>query len=59
MSQPDFHQILGIPPSASAAEIKQRLRFHNTGSGQQEALIIGQLDGRGLAGAVRCCRVTA
>lgn len=26
MSQPDFHQILGIPPSASAAEIKRAFK---------------------------------
>jgi len=52
-----FRDLLRIRASSSlfrlpsAAEIRQRLRFHNTGSGQQEALIVGQLEGRGLAGA--------
>jgi pullulanase-type alpha-1,6-glucosidase len=35
----------------TADEIKQRLRFHNTGSGQIASLLVGHLDGRGYDGA--------
>lgn len=36
---------------ASAADVQRRLVFHNTGPSQDPALIVGHLDGRGLAGA--------
>jgi hypothetical protein len=35
----------------SAADIKQRLRFYNTGSKQVATVIVGHLDGAGYAGA--------
>jgi pullulanase-type alpha-1,6-glucosidase len=35
----------------SADEVSRRLRFHNTGPTQQPAVVVGQLDGRGLPGA--------
>jgi len=35
----------------SAAEIKNRLRFYNTGSRQNPVVIVGHLDGVGLAGS--------
>ncbi|MBD8527368.1 alpha-1,6-glucosidase domain-containing protein [Pseudomarimonas arenosa] len=36
---------------SSAAQVRQRLRFLNTGPQQRAGLIIGHLDGRGLEGA--------
>ncbi|MCU7369653.1 pullulanase-type alpha-1,6-glucosidase [Paucibacter sp. O1-1] len=36
---------------ATAAAVQQRLRFHNTGPQQNPLLLVGELDGRGLAGA--------
>lgn len=36
---------------ASADEVQARLVFHNTGPAQQPAVIVGELNGRGLAGA--------
>ncbi|MFG6447137.1 alpha-1,6-glucosidase domain-containing protein [Roseateles sp. BYS180W] len=35
----------------SAAEVRQRLRFHNTGPQQQATLLVGELDGQRLPGA--------
>lgn len=35
----------------SAEGIAQRLRFHNTGPAQTPTVVVGHLDGRGLAGA--------
>ena len=35
----------------TAADVKQRLRFHNTGPGQDPVVIAGHLDGRGYPGA--------
>ncbi len=35
----------------SAAEVKQRLKFYNTGSAQVPTVLAGHLDGRGYAGA--------
>ncbi|MCX2864720.1 DUF3372 domain-containing protein [Paucibacter sp. PLA-PC-4] len=35
----------------SAAAVQQRLQFHNTGPQQNPLLLVGELDGRGLAGA--------
>jgi len=52
-----FRDLLKIRASSrlfrlgSAAEIQRRLRFHNTGSAQQPAVLMAQLDGDGLAGA--------
>ncbi len=52
-----FRDLLRIRASSSlfrldtAAAVQQRLRFHNTGPGQNPALVVGELDGRGLAGA--------
>ncbi|MDE2159729.1 MAG: pullulanase-type alpha-1,6-glucosidase, partial [Burkholderiales bacterium] len=36
----------------SADEIEQRLKFYNTGPGQQGSVIVGHVDGQGLPGAV-------
>ncbi len=52
-----FRDLLKIRASSrlfrlrSADEIKQRLRFHNTGSGQVPTVLAGHLDGQGYAGA--------
>ncbi|MES2719146.1 MAG: pullulanase-type alpha-1,6-glucosidase [Pseudomonadota bacterium] len=52
-----FRDLLRIRASSSlfrldtAAAVQQRLRFHHTGPGQNPALVVGELDGRGLAGA--------
>jgi len=52
-----FRDLLKIRASSAlfrlrtADEVNQRLRFHNTGPDAMAGLIIGQLDGRGLAGA--------
>jgi pullulanase/glycogen debranching enzyme len=35
----------------SAADIKSRLHFHNTGAAQVETVLVGQIDGNGYAGA--------
>ncbi|HMZ00986.1 MAG TPA: DUF3372 domain-containing protein, partial [Burkholderiaceae bacterium] len=35
----------------SAADIRSRLHFHNTGSAQVETVLVGQVDGAGYAGA--------
>jgi len=35
----------------SAADIKARLKFHNTGSAQEATVLIGQIDGQGYVGA--------
>jgi pullulanase-type alpha-1,6-glucosidase len=35
----------------TAAAVQQRLHFHNTGPAQNPALVVAELDGRGLAGA--------
>ncbi len=36
----------------SAADVEQRLHFHNTGPAQEPTVIVGELDGRGMADAV-------
>ncbi len=52
-----FRDLLRIRASStlfrltSAAEIKNRLRFYNTGSQQNPVVIVGHLDGAGLAGS--------
>ncbi|GJJ00911.1 hypothetical protein RugamoR64_14490 [Duganella rhizosphaerae] len=52
-----FRDLLAIRSSSTlfrlrtAADIKQRLRFHNTGSGQVPTVIVAHLDGAGYAGA--------
>ncbi|MES2162408.1 MAG: alpha-1,6-glucosidase domain-containing protein [Pseudomonadota bacterium] len=52
-----FRDLLAIRASSTlfrlrtAADIKQRLRFHNTGSGQVPTVIVAHLDGAGYAGA--------
>ncbi len=52
-----FRDLLRIRSSStlfrlkSAAEIKNRLRFYNTGSQQNPVVIVGHLDGLGLAGS--------
>ncbi|MBL0086734.1 MAG: DUF3372 domain-containing protein [Ideonella sp.] len=52
-----FRDLLKIRASSTlfrlrtADEVSQHLRFHNTGPGQVPGLIVGQLDGQGLAGA--------
>jgi pullulanase len=52
-----FRDLLAIRSSSTlfrlrtAADIKQRLRFHNTGSGQLPTVIVAHLDGTGYAGA--------
>jgi len=52
-----FRDLLEIRASSrlfhlrTAAEIKQRLTFYNTGSGQEPTVIAGHLDGRGYARA--------
>ena len=52
-----FRDLLAIRSSSTlfrlrtAADIKQRLRFHNTGSGQVPTVIAAHLDGAGYAGA--------
>lgn len=52
-----FRDLLRIRASSTllrlrtADDIKARLRFHNTGSGQDPAVLIGQVDGTGYAGA--------
>src|SRR5690606_19656114 len=35
----------------TAEDVRQRLRFHNTGPGQNPLVIVGELDGRGYPGA--------
>jgi pullulanase-type alpha-1,6-glucosidase len=53
----DFRDLLRIRASSrlfrlrSAAEVKARLKFYNTGSRQNPVLIAGHLDGAGLDGA--------
>ncbi len=53
-----FRDLLAIRSSSTlfrlrtAADIKQRLRFHNTGSGQVPTVIVVHLDGAGYAGAI-------
>jgi pullulanase len=53
----EFRDLLKIRASStlfrlrSAAEIRQRLRFANTGPTQQPQVLVGHLDGAGLAGA--------
>jgi pullulanase/glycogen debranching enzyme len=52
-----FRDLLAIRKSSSllrlrsAADIKARLKFHNTGSAQEATVLIGQIDGQGYAGA--------
>jgi pullulanase len=52
-----FRDLLRIRASStlfrlrSADDIKSRLKFFNTGSGQVETVLVGHLDGTGLAGA--------
>ena len=52
-----FRDLLAIRSSSTlfrlrtAADIKQRLRFHNTGSGQVPTVIVAHLDGAGYTGA--------
>ena len=52
-----FRDLLKIRASTTllrlptAAEIQARLRFRNTGSTQEPTVLVGQLDGTGLAGA--------
>lgn len=52
-----FRDLLRIRASSalfrltSAADIKKRLRFYNTGAKQNPVVIVGHLDGAGLAGA--------
>jgi pullulanase len=52
-----FRDLLRIRASStlfrltSATEIKKRLRFYNTGAKQNPVVIVGHLDGAGLAGA--------
>ncbi len=52
-----FRDLLRIRASStlfrltSAADIKKRLRFYNTGARQNPVVIVGHLDGAGLAGA--------
>jgi pullulanase len=52
-----FRDLLKIRASStllrlrSASEVQRRLRFHNTGPGQEPTVVVGQLDGRGLPGA--------
>ncbi len=52
-----FYDLLRIRASSalwrlgSTDEVVQRLRFLNTGPAQQGAVVVGHLDGRGLAGA--------
>ncbi|MYM88058.1 pullulanase-type alpha-1,6-glucosidase [Rugamonas sp. FT82W] len=52
-----FRDLLAIRSSSTlfrlrtAADIKQRLRFHNTGGGQVPTVIAAHLDGAGYAGA--------
>ena len=41
-------RLLRLP---DADEVQRRLRFHNTGPGQNPLVLVGQLDGRGLPGA--------
>jgi pullulanase/glycogen debranching enzyme len=36
---------------SEAAEVKKRLRFHDTGPAQNPALVVAELDGQGLVGA--------
>ncbi len=36
----------------SAADVRARLRFHDTGPGQAGSVVVGQVDGRGYPGAV-------
>ncbi|HJV01037.1 MAG TPA: alpha-1,6-glucosidase domain-containing protein [Burkholderiaceae bacterium] len=52
-----FRDLLAIRASSTlfrlrtAADIRQRLRFYNTGPQQQPTVIVGHLDGEGYAGA--------
>ncbi|MYM38589.1 alpha-1,6-glucosidase domain-containing protein [Duganella qianjiadongensis] len=52
-----FRDLLAIRASStlfrlrSAAEIRQRLRFYNTGSGQVPTVLVGHLEGAGYPGA--------
>ena len=52
-----FRDLLAIRASStlfrmrSAADVRQRLRFYNTGPGQQPTVIAARLDGQGYAGA--------
>jgi pullulanase len=52
-----FRDLLRIRASStlfrltSATDIKKRLRFYNTGAKQNPVVIVGHLDGAGLAGA--------
>ncbi|HZF79947.1 MAG TPA: alpha-1,6-glucosidase domain-containing protein, partial [Rubrivivax sp.] len=52
-----FFDLLKIRASSSlfrltsAEDVQSRLAFHNTGPGQQPAVLVGLLDGRGLPGA--------
>lgn len=52
-----FRDLLTIRASStlfrlrSAADVRQRLRFHNTGAQQTPTVIVAHLDGRGYAGA--------
>src|SRR5690606_374114 len=52
-----FRDLLRIRASSTlfrmrtADEIRQRLRFHNTGSAQEPTVLVAHLDGRGYAGA--------
>ncbi|ELX10492.1 pullulanase PulA [Janthinobacterium sp. HH01] len=52
-----FRDLLAIRSSSTlfrlrtAADIKQRLRFHNTGSGQVPTVIVAHIDGAGYGGA--------
>ena len=56
-SRDAFRDLLAIRSSStlfrmrSAADIEQRLRFHNTGSAQVPTVIVAHLDGAGYAGA--------
>lgn len=53
-----FRDLLAIRASSrlfrlrTAEDIRRRLVFHNTGSGQEPTVIAGHIDGRGLAGEV-------
>lgn len=56
-SRDAFRDLLAIRASStlfrlrSAADIRQRLRLHNTGPAQVPTVLVGQLDGEGLPGA--------